>query len=108
MNRATPVDNEDWLRGACPDCEGWAWVPPYGKYRRRCSTCDGTGFRSDRTYTTGYGGRRWLFRPWHYVQHVRRGRVNSWRSLLFCTWCVDVRMAEFYAKPETPEETHTE
>jgi hypothetical protein len=85
--------SDDWLRGACPDCEGWAYID-----RRRCEACDGTGFRPGPLYSTGYGWRRLAFWPWHYIQHIRRGRVNSWRSVLFCTWCVDDRLRSFYAE----------
>jgi hypothetical protein len=85
----------DWLRGACIACEGFGYID-----YRMCQGCDGTGFRADRTYTLGYGWRRLLFWPWHYIQHVRRGLVNSWKSVLFCTWCVDDRMRDFYAEAQ--------
>jgi hypothetical protein len=78
--------DRDLLRGMCPEpgCDGWG-----------CRVCDHTGFRGDqRTFSTGYGWRRLAFWPWHYVQHVKRGHLNGWYSRLFCTFCVDDRLAE--------------
>lgn len=84
----------DMERGKCPYCDGAG-----------CARCDYTGFRADqRLFTTGHGWRRLPFWPWHYVQHVRRARLNGWYSRLFCTWCVDDRMRGFYtAFDEHPE-----
>ena len=95
MSRRYPAQtNDDLLRGACPQCEGWGYIEWV-----TCDACDGTGFRPDAaSHSTGYGRRRLVFWPWHYVQHVRRGRVNSWRSALFCTFCVDDRMRDFYTE----------
>lgn len=77
----------DLKRGGCPHCDGGG-----------CRRCDWTGFRADqRTFDTGYGKRRLAFWPWHYVQHVLRGRHNGWYSRLFCTWCVDDRMRAYHA-----------
>jgi len=60
----------------------------------------------------GYGRKRLLFWPWHYIQHVRRGVRNGYYRVpygtgasgsawaaprMFCTWCVDDRMRDFYA-----------
>ena len=83
----------DLERAACPKCTGLG-----------CRTCDYTGFRADqRQYSTGYGWRRLAFWPWHYVQHVRRGLSNGWYSRLFCTWCVDDRLRDFYSEDPTDD-----
>ena len=46
--------------------------------------------------TTGYGWRRLLFWPWHLVEHRWRHQPNNWQSRLFCTFCVDDRLAGLY------------
>lgn len=85
MSRARDLSprERDLFRGMCPDCDGGG-----------CQRCDYTGFRPDqRTFSIGYGWRRRLLWPWHYVQHVQRGRLNGWYSILFCTWCIDDRLS---------------
>ena len=81
----------DLERSGCPDCDGVG-----------CGRCDYTGFRADqRTFDIGYGWRRLVFWPWHEVQHVRRERHNGWYSRVFCTYCVDDRMRDFYSTPDS-------
>ena len=88
--RGVPLDVVlDLERAGCPDCAGGG-----------CSRCDYTGFRANqRNFDTGYGWRRLVFWPWHYIQHVRRGRWNGYYSRLFCTWCVDNRMRDWSKEP---------
>jgi hypothetical protein len=52
----------------------------------------------------GYGRRRLLFWPWHYVGHVLIGLPNNHRSRVFCTWCVDDRMRAYLVDRDAPSD----